>query len=409
VTFVMTCSREGDLSLTFDDLPLGHDTKWLFEIPDVTSLRLEATDESGRVVTSNTVYRDGRGTKSDASGSSVTLSAIAMWLEVNEPHFDSAASVAGVSAAYYAIGLRGFGVQKIKTRAGPLALLASAKVSNFDEITGRFYITAEEPQISMSEWREAADDVADDLLDVVSFADGRLIRWSVRRLIRDGHVIAQEFRGPGRTGAPRRGFHHWLHLQPVLDLSLNYTQELKQRTGIGVALEWSLMNPSYLELDFVACMTALEHLKDVFEDRRGKLSAPGRAFFKATIAPALVATLGDVRKAAALPEELTAVDKAEGKLNDLNRATLQDAIEQMLSAYDVPLRGFENVLPTLIKLRNDIVHRGIARKQYQPQLQQQVDIVREMLTRIFLKLLDYHGTYDSYLDGTERSVSFPDV
>jgi hypothetical protein len=409
VTCVVTCSREGDLGLRFDDLPLNRETKWLLQIPDATSLSLEGTDELGRVVTSNSVYVHGRGTKFASGSHWLTLSAIAVWLEINEPDFDSAASVAGVSAVYHAIGLRGIGVQKVQTRAGSLALRANEDVSNFDEITGRFEITATESQVSIAAWRDAADGVAHDLLDIISLADGRRIRWSVRQVIRDGYIVAQEFRGPSRTGAPRRGFHHWHHLQPVLELSLNYTPELKHRTGMNVAIEWSLMNPSYLELDFVACMTALEHLKDVFESRNDQVPAPGRQYFKRKITPALVAVLGDLRKAAAAQEEIAAVDKAEGKLNELNRSTLQDSIEQMLAAYDVPLLALENVLPTLIRLRNDIVHRGIARREYQPHLQRHVDIVRELLTRVFLKLLDYHGTYDSYLDGTERTVSFPNA
>ena len=154
-------------------------------------------------------------------------------------------------------------------------------------------------------------------------------------------------------------------------------------------------------------MTALEHLTEVFEDQNGKGEVPGRAFFKKTVAPALLDTLNTVRPQASTADESAAVDKAAGKVNDLNRMTLQDSIELMLRAYGVPLTGLAGTLPNLIKLRNDIVHNGIARKQFQPELQHHINVVRELLTRIFLKLLNFSGNYHSYLSGKEEWVQFP--
>jgi hypothetical protein len=409
VTFSVTCSREGDVAIVFDDLPLTKETLWVRESLDGAALRLEALDESGRRVSSHTVYLDTAGTRSNETGDWITCSGIAVWIEVADAAFDPAAPADGVVASYYPIGLRGFGVQKISTRAGALALLANATVKNFDQITGRFDITAAASTASIIEWLSVADDVAYDLLDILSFAEGRFIQWSVRRLSRDGHVIVTEFHGPGRTGRPRHGFYHWLDLQPVLELSLKYTPELKARTGIDVALEWSLMNPRYLELDFVACMTALEHLTDVFEEGGGKVDPPGRAFFKSTIAPALKSILETTRTSAAAPEDLDAIEKALGKINDLNRLTLQDSISLMLQAYSVPTSGLEGCVSDLIKLRNDIVHRGVARKASQPKLQHQVNVVRELLTRTFLKLLGYKGKYHSYLSGRQEFIPFPDA
>jgi hypothetical protein len=373
------------------------------------ALRIEATDDLGRLVTSSSVYLNSSGTKSNADADWITFAAIAVWLEVNDKDYDVGAPATNITATYYGIGLRGFGVQKIDTRAGSLRLLASAKVDNFDQITGRFDITASQAQVSIDEWLGRADDVSYDLLDILSLADGRLIRWSVRSLSRDGRTIATEFRGPSSTGRPRRGFHHWLDLQPVLELSLKYTSDLKEQTGIDVAIEWSLMNPRYLELDFVACMTALEHLTDVFENSTPKLDPPGRAYFKSTIVPALAKALEGARLTATSPDAVVALDKASGKLNDLNRMTLQDSITAMLQAYAVPLSGLERVLPDLIMLRNDIVHRGVARRQFQPQLQKQVNVVREILTRVFLKLLGFTGKYHSYLSGRQEFVTFPNV
>lgn len=86
-----------------------------------------------------------------------------------------------------------------------------------------------------------------------------------------------------------------------------------------------------------------------------------------------------------------------------NRTTLQDSITAMLQGYDVPLRWLEGAFPRLIKLRNDIVHRGMARKSFQPQIQHHVDVVRELLTRIFLSFSDTRVV--TIAIGSEHAIS----
>lgn len=414
ITFELVCSQEGDVSLRIDDVPLTAVTLRLHDVfNDASSetpraLRLAASDSTGRLVTSDTVYLTTCGTRTNDAGRWVTLDAVAVGLVVTASGFDPEALAAGVRAAYYAIGLRGFGTHEVDTRAGRLGLLAKHTVENYNEISGRFDIQAfQSAASSIRQWVEVADEVALDILDLVSFAEGRLIRWSVRHLIIDTSVVAMEFRGPSRTGPPRRGFYHWLDIQPVLELAAqNYTPELKSSTGIDVALEWSLMNPRYLELDFVACVTALEHLSDIYEKKHKKAAPPGRAYFDSTIEPALTVALQQLLAAASDREAVGAIQKALGKIRDLTRATLQDSIERMLSGYGVPFVGLDGVLPELIKLRNSIVHEGVARKRFQPKLQQHVNAIRELLTRIFLTLLRYSGRYYSYLHG-EQFISFP--
>lgn len=409
VSGMLTVTREGDLQLSFDDVSLTRDTFWIHERWQATALALNATTPSQLLLSSKSVYLSSVGTKTNADGEWTTLSGIAVWLEVNEKDFDRAASAADTIAEYFVVGLRGFQVQALHTRAGTLQLRGAAAVKNFNEITGRLNVHAGSPVSNLEEWIGAADEAATDALDIVSFAEGRLIRWSVRRLVLEGKVISTEYRGPARTGSPRRGFHHWLDLQPVLYLASNYTTELKARTGIDVALEWSLMNPRYTELDFVTCMTALEHLTDMFEASAGKSSPPGRAFFRQEIAPRVREAIASAGLRASSPEESVAIEKATGKINDLNRTSLQDSIERMVLAYGVPMRGLESSLPGLIKLRNEIVHRGIARDRGAKFLQGQVGVVRELLIRIFLKLLNYQGTYDSYLSGQRETISFPSL
>jgi hypothetical protein len=167
------------------------------------------------------------------------------------------------------------------------------------------------------------------------------------------------------------------------------------------------MNPRYLELDFVSCMTALEHLAKVYGEKNSRAVSPGREFFEAEVEPVLREQLAALQTETLAPDALAALKKATNKIRELANPTLQDSLTHMLKGYGVPMAGFEDVLPGLIKLRNEIVHRGVAREGDVRKLQHEVDRVRELLTRIFLRLLDYQGRYDSYLTGKEESVQFP--
>jgi hypothetical protein len=313
-------------------------------------------------------------------------------------------------AAYFPVGIQGFGRQEVRTRAGNSKLLAQTTVKNFNAITGRFDIAAPSASPSIKVWLEVADDVSYEILDIISFAEGRMIRWTVRYLVVEKYVRVMSFRGPRRTAGRQRGYHHWLDLQPVLELAArSYTPELKIRTGIDVALEGSLMNPRYLELDFVACMTALEHLAKVYGERNSKAVSPGREFFESEIEPILLKQLAALETDDLPADAASALKKATGKIKELVRPTLQDSLIHMLKGYGVPMAGLENVFPELIKLRNDIVHRGVARERQERVIRQEIERVRELLTRIFLRLLDYSGLYDSYLTGKQETVALTPI
>jgi hypothetical protein len=409
IAFELKCSREGDLVLEIEKVPLTPETFGLNSaFNQGRLLQLQASTSSGDAVTSSTVYLTSYGTRTDEEGDWITLAAGALRLNVATPDFAAEDSAAGVRASYYAIGIRAFGVRTVDTRAGRLRLLAKRAIESYDEISGLFEIEARSSAKSISEWLSEADEVALEVLDLLSFAEGRLIRWTVRQLVLDKRIIETEFLGPTRTGNPRRGFYHWLDLQPVLELAAGrYTPELKKETGIDVALEWSLMNPRYVELDLIACFTALEHLSDVYQKKKKKTSPPGRAYFNSVIEPKLTAQLEELLESAPDAEAVSAIEKARGKLRDLTRATLQDSITGMLNGYSVPWNDLQEFLPELIQNRNGIVHQNVAREELQAKLQQHVTIVRELLTRVFLTLLGYRGKYYSYLTGRGEFRSFP--
>src|SRR5262245_19025603 len=78
-----------------------------------------------------------------------------------------------------------------------------------------------------------------DVLDVLSLAQGRLIRWSIRQVFAGDAFVSGVCRGRKDTTPPFEPLFSHLHLQPVLDLAITkYTAALRDRTGLDVAIEW---------------------------------------------------------------------------------------------------------------------------------------------------------------------------
>jgi hypothetical protein len=131
IVFQLTCSREGDLILTIEDVPFSNENLWLrdaFDEPSEMPISLDAKDNKNRIVTSSTIYFTSVGTRSKDDDSWLMLQAMAVWLEVAEPDFSSSAAADGVTAAYFPVGIQGFGTLSVGTRAGNLKLLAQSEV-----------------------------------------------------------------------------------------------------------------------------------------------------------------------------------------------------------------------------------------------------------------------------------------
>jgi len=71
----------------------------------------------------------------------------------------------------------------------------------------------------------------------------------------------------------------------------------------------------------------------------------------------------------------------------------------MLTTYKVPVIGLEKKIKKAIDARNRTVHEGLYRSDVRGEIYDHVMVLRELLKRIFLTLLQYSGTYQSSLDG----------
>jgi len=207
------------------------------------------------------------------------------------------------------------------------------------------------------------------------------------------------------SSEPRFPLFSYKNLTPIVSLAVErYTEELCENSGIDVAIEWFLMHPRYTEAEFLTGMTALEHLIHVFVKKNPEGGIFTGDIFKEVVRPRLKAALDEVFQSLqnTVPKEEEVQEVLSQRLGMLNQRSLQTNLRTLLTHCAVPVLGIEKEIPSLIKLRNEIVHRGHKAESGLPQpLSYYTAVLRELLTRIFLSLLQYRDEYQSYLNGPE--------
>ncbi len=411
VGFSLTCNEYGRTVIEFDPLALDQTTIKLSHLYRAGGRTMEwftlrgATTDDEYLVSSDSAYLTDCPISSDQTGTWITSRATASELELTRKANQSKSREHLVQ--YLTIGQQGFQPVQGPTAAGTLRALGGSKIEDFDRITG--LVSIENSDIapeSLQTWLTECETTVRSVLDVLSLAQGRLIRWAARPVYRGGELASILLIGPHVTTRPIQPLFWYLNLQPVLDLALtNYTEALKAQTGINVAIEWMLMHPRYSEAQLLCGMTALEHLVSVFvEDTGGNVP---RTVFRNEVRPRLEKTLQELRHAfddrdSETNEVCSGVDNIIQKPGNLNLKPLADNARRMLEEYRVPMDGIESALD-VIKVRNDIVHRGlyVRSDESEENLSYHVAVLQELLKRIFMALLKYEGSYQSFLNGPE--------
>lgn len=295
----------------------------------------------------------------------------------------------------------------METEAGRLTLVGPTTLREPDDISGSVDIEASDDNHPLELWLSDCDAIVSRILDMISFAEGGLIRWSARRIESQQGLIAIDCEGSKESGPAFDGVFHHLNLQPVLELAVErYSEELCQKTGFAVALEWFVHHPRYAELQLIAAATALEHLVAVFVKSNGVPKVVSTELFDGIIG----AMKGLWREAAngANETDRARIPRMISKLGQLNDGSFYDKLAALIGSYKVPLAGLDlKEIKLAIDARNVVVHRGSYRNQEEHRnLRRHVSVLRELLKRIFLSLLHFEGEYFSLLNGPEW-VRFP--
>lgn len=410
----VTVAHDAKVTLVVADVPVAAESGWLRD-PGVRvsgrtlrhfSLSLKA--DNGDQLESRHVTLTNIGETWALSASVIRIRGEALTLTVNHaPAPDWAAAGTERIARYHLVGLRAFGQQQEDTDIGRVTLTGASDVTDFSKLAGELVIESATGSVADAEWLSAVDARIEEILLMVSLGAGRLVRWGVREFAVGSIRRSLEFRGSQASGPPHEPMFHHLAFEPALRLGTHhYRRSLGERTGLDIAVEWYLMSHHYAESGFLASMTALEHLVAKHVDQLGAV-LPKAAFRR--VRESLVATLADPPTREAVRAALLSTSKAPAeadatavaaleqlaqKLGNLNRLSLQQSVIALLELYDVSHADLRPDVRQLIKIRNNIVHRGIHSPGDEGEpLIEAVAALRELLRRLFLAILGYKGRY----------------
>jgi hypothetical protein len=338
------------------------------------------------------------------SGATLTLRGEALRLVMT--HSEAPISTTNRALVYHTIGMRGVGRQHAQTDVGDLYLTGVAKLESFDEIAGQVVVKSVSDEDELDDWIERTDELVRNVLTIVSLADGKPLPWSIRQLYVNSQLIRTDLYGPSHTGRPEDNVFHFLNLPPVLKLAVDsYTPALRRDTGIELAIALFLAQPIHIELRLVAAMTALEHLVSVY-NKSHPISPPLEQSVFEKVRGRLIHTFDDAVTELPSDDELRRrFRRVRDRIGNLNHVTFKDKLWQMLDEYQVPLSGIDGRINAAIDARHKIIHTGQHDVPFAA-FHLHVAVLRELLKRIFLKLLRYEGKYQSYLNGP-KWVDFP--
>jgi hypothetical protein len=185
---------------------LSTDTKWLLPkmVPDtevITPVNFHAEVSQNAVLFSDSAYimknRIGSevGKPSTVSVGGDLTHAKLIYVPIPEES-------TGLCVVYFAIGMTGYDSVTIESPIGKVTHTGVTRINNYDNLSGSLVIEAPPTAIATERWLADCDRMASRVFDMFSFAQGRLIRWSVRQVQQGDHVLETEFHGPNSTGVP---------------------------------------------------------------------------------------------------------------------------------------------------------------------------------------------------------------
>lgn len=273
----------------------------------------------------------------------------------------------------------------------------SREDGNEDRLDGRILVS---PHAGLA--ADQVDAGAHRVLDILSFATGRSLRCSIRT-----RQIGQKLESriwPHGDLPPRRcsPFHH-RNLTPIIAAAARtYTESHCKDTGVGVAIRWSIAHSTYASVRFVQLMVALEHLIHAAESR---VSLFPRQVFK-ELSNRIGQAIDEFKKTKNGESYRSECDALSQGISNLNQRAFKKQIRRVLEIYRVPLDGIGEHIDHLVDLRNRLVHRGVEPMEPERPVIEQELVLREIVTRTVLAILEFGGTYQSWHGGKPTDVMF---
>ena len=411
-SFDLTFSKNGKIQIFFNDQKFDNNTSWIYfasnqKTETTATFSLEGKTQDHFSLVSDSVWLTESNITSTPQSSALKIQGTAGQIDLQKRNDDSLKG--DIEVQFWIAGLKCFGSLEFKHGIGKILVRGNHAIKDFSEICGVCAIRKHlEGKGEYSSWFESVKEQSRRILDLLSFANGRFLQTNLIRVVQDEQLTSITLFNKTSHAEPYKPTFSHLNLQPFVKTGLEkYDQNFIDKTGFNVALEWFLMPHRYNESRYLAQMTALEHLIHVYVEQQSSNRMFGKAEFKKQLRPALEKTIEDIipqLKGYSSNQEHyeTLFEDLKRKIGDLNRRSLWLNLNSMLSLYRVPLNGLNDFLPELIKIRNQIVHRGFHEQSSdQKSLGKYLSALEELLKRIFLSLLDFRGQRRTFFNEIE--------
>ncbi len=277
----------------------------------------------------------------------------------------------------------------VDTTLGKLLVHGEAQSVSHDDMSGSVALVAP-TQDPGPNWHEDADEFLAHMHQGLAFAHGGRLQTPRLDYVHGQTAEATFYEGEGFK--PEMAvLPHLNHGPFIRALAERYENKGPLRDKLWTALGWMQIDTTFDEIRFLSAMTALESIIDSeLPERRGTIVA------KKEFIPLRQEIERVVEADSTLAESPKEILKA--KVSQLNQKTLSMKIQALFPHYKIPKRDFDDaVIRGLIELRNTIVHKGTGPDGVD--IWPSIILARELVTRILLKEIGFHGHYYCYVGG----------
>ncbi len=287
------------------------------------------------------------------------------------------------------LGFSCFPPVNAETPMGRIVVRGATRATDLDRISG--WIAAEAPADSHSAtWRQSAGNMLSHLRSVLAFARGAPLAAPVTEFY-EGDTVEVTFQDTVGTHASYMPPIS-RNLEPIVAAAAkNIALVEDYREAFDIAISWFLVPTSVDEVRFLSGMTAIDGLASRCLEEC-QISILGKS-----------ASRRLAQRVRALVNDQSGIDDSKKcaikqKTPELNRRPFMQQIVALLERWRVSRVSIDDeCLKRLIRLRNEIVHQGSAPEH--EELWPSILVVREILVRLLLSMLQFEGAYQCYIGG----------
>lgn len=391
VDLMASANASGRLALAVEPISISASTRGALDLirsigkpgNTIDEFELECESSDGKRLRSNRAYLVGYNHSSEGLHIQLRTAEASLGMKGHETH-DRAA------LCFSLLGFECFPPAHTIAELGRVCARGATRSAAMNEITGSLAIQASDEN-APEEWRQQAERLLKHLRSVLGFARGAPLSVPVTEFYRGDHVDVTFYETGFGHQSEMPPLPH-LNLGPIVTTAVTHVDHVESyRDAFETAIGWLLVPTAYDEVRFLTGMTALESLASRFLER-SQSSILGSSAFK-----------NFAKRIRAFVDNEDCFDDSvstaiKEKIPELNRRSFSFKIDALLEHWHISRTLIDaDVLARLVRLRNTMVHQGSAPEN--EDLWSSILLVREILVRIVLAMLQFEGTYQCYIGG----------